>query len=148
MTTANSALGGLGLVTNFTATIWFKLSGLVANLNNQGSRLFVLATNTVTDDGGINSLGMNFGLGTGGAATYPANTINLRIGNTAVVASPIYYNFPTNQWLFLAMTYDTVSGLASLYYGSEAAPAKLYTVKNVGVGTNFKFQRQRQPRHR
>ncbi|MGH7989012.1 MAG: LamG-like jellyroll fold domain-containing protein, partial [Limisphaerales bacterium] len=133
--TNSSTLGNLGVVSNFTATIWVKMSSLNTNLSNAGTRLFVLATNGVTDDGVANTIGINIQSGTGPIP----NAIAISVGNNSYVTAPIYYNFPTNVWLFIAMTYDSVSGNAEVYYGSEATPAKLYAVKNIGAGTNFNF---------
>ena len=137
VTTGNTTLGQLGVVSNFTATVWFKMTSLVTNQVNNACRFFVLATNGVTDSGSQNDICMEIGVGTG--VTFPRNSILLNLNNVASVSAPIYYNFPTNEWLFVAMTYDSVSGNASIYFGSEASPAKLYVVKTVGAGTNFNF---------
>jgi len=51
-------IGSLGIVSNFTASIWFKLVGPPANTANQGPRLFILGTNTVVDQGVANSIAM------------------------------------------------------------------------------------------
>ncbi len=135
---SNSAtLGNLGVVSDFTATIWFKMTSLLTNTANNGCRLFVLSTNTVVDEGVPNTIAMSFGVGNG-SPTFPANALNVGVGN-AFVFCPLYYNFPTNVWLFVAATYDSTSGNVSLYYGTEASPAKLYTVNNIGAGTNFNF---------
>ena len=124
------------MVSNFTATVWFKMTSLVTNQVNNACRFFVLATNGVTDSGSTNDICMEIGVGNG---VTPRNSILLNLNNVASVSAPIYYNFPTNEWLFVAMTYDSVSGNASIYFGSEASPAKLYVVKTVGAGTNFNF---------
>ncbi|HVU08495.1 MAG TPA: LamG-like jellyroll fold domain-containing protein [Verrucomicrobiae bacterium] len=133
--TNNTTLGNLGIVSNFTATIWVKMSSLNTNLSNGGTRLFVLATNGVVDDGVADSIGINIQTGSGPTP----NAIAISVGNNHYVTAPIYYNFPTNVWLFLAMTYDSGSGNAEVYYGTEASPAKLFAVKNIGAGTNFNF---------
>ena len=70
-------------------------------------------------------------------ANFPHNNVQLILAGTTVPC-PVYYDFPTNVWLFVAMTYDAVSGNACIYYGTEASPAKLYTVKTVpGIVNNF-----------
>src|SRR5271154_4011500 len=77
LTTANNTLGlGLGLVSNFTATVWFKMTALVGNTANTGSRLFFLGTNTLTGDGVANTIGLGFGVasGTPSTVTFPVNT--------------------------------------------------------------------------
>jgi len=139
VTTGNATLGQLGVVSNFTATVWFKMSSLVLNTANNAVRFFTLATNGITDNGGNNTIGMNINVGPSGSATFPRNAIYLQLNNVTTVSAPIYYNFPTNEWLFVAMTYDSVSSNAAIYYGSEASPAELYVVKTIGAGTNFNF---------
>src|ERR1041385_6564880 len=49
-----TALGALGTVSNFTATIWFKMFKDPTNAANLGPRLFILGTNGVTDTGNAN----------------------------------------------------------------------------------------------
>ena len=110
VTTANATLGQLGLVSNFTATVWFKMSALTTNLINNSTRFFTLATNGVTENGGLNTIGLNISVGAGGIATFPKNAINALFGNAPPTIPPVYYDFPTNEWLFVAMTYDSVSG--------------------------------------
>ncbi len=139
VTTGNATLAQLGVVSNFTATVWFKMSSLVLNTVNNYVRFFTLATNGITDNGGNNTIGMNINVGPSGAATFPRNAIYLQLNNATPVLTPIYYNFPTNEWLFVAMTYDSVSGNAAVYFGSEASPAKLYAVRTLGAGTNVNF---------
>jgi hypothetical protein len=130
-TTANTTLGtGLGLVSNFTATVWFKMKSLVTNNVNNAARFFFLGTNGVTGNGGGNTIGMNINTGNSTFNNFPHNNIQL-ILNGATVPCPVYYDFPTNVWLFVAMTYDIGSGNACVYYGSEASPAKLFTVRTV-----------------
>jgi hypothetical protein len=131
----SSALGALGVVTNFTLSVWVKMPALETNTANQGSRIYNLMGTGLADIGGVNSLGFQPQLGSG---FFPKVVMRGVIGNTFITPA-IYYDFPTNVWLFLAMTYDTVSGNACLYYGTEASPAKLYVVKNIGAGTNFNF---------
>src|SRR6202012_4576054 len=60
------------------------------------------------------------------------------VGNTFITPG-IYYDFPTNEWLFFALTYDSGSGVACLYYGTEASPAKMYVARIIGAGTDFDF---------
>jgi hypothetical protein len=133
----SSALGALGVVTNFTATVWIKMAALETNLSNQGSRIYNLMGTGITDIGGTNSIGFQPQLGNP-TPLFPHVVMRGVVGNTFITPA-IYYDFPTNEWLFLALTYDTVSGNACLYYGTEASPAKLYVVKNIGPGTNFNF---------
>jgi hypothetical protein len=128
----NASIASLGLISNFTATIWFKLTSAPTNLVNQGPRFFIIGTNTVNDSGLANSIAMNFNT----AAGFPSNCIVGRV-NGGLVSLPMYSPFPAGVWQFLALTYDGGTN-AMIYYGTEASPAKLMAVNNVGVQTiNF-----------
>jgi len=135
LVTNNATLGALGVVSDFTASVWIKMSVLETNTSNQGSRIFNLMGTGISDIGGVNSLGFQPQLGSG---FFPKVVMRGVIGTTFITPA-IYYNFPTNEWLFLAMTYDSVSGNAALYYGTEASPAKMYVVRNIGAGLTFDF---------
>ena len=134
----SSALGALGIVTNFTATVWVKMPNLETNMSNQGSRIYNLMGTGITDIGGVNSIGFQPQLANTTTPFSPKVVMRGVIGTTFITPA-IYYDFPTNEWLFYAITYDTVSGNACFYYGTEASPAKLFEVKNIGAGTNFNF---------
>jgi hypothetical protein len=122
-------LGSLGLVSNFTATIWFKLTSAPTNTANQGPRFFIIGTNTVVDSGVANSISMLFNTATG----FPSNSIAGRINGTQFT-TPLYFPFPVGVWQFLAFTYDGGTN-ATIYYGTEATPARLIAINNVGVQT-------------
>lgn len=137
--TNNSTLGSLGVVSNFTATIWFKMPALFTNIANQGPRLWVLATNGTIDLNNATTIGMQFGSRSAASqAPTPLDDLNVFVGATRI-SPPIYYDFPTNVWMFCALVYDSVAGNAYVYYGTEASPAKLYAVKSVPVGTTVNF---------
>src|SRR5882724_12592707 len=123
-------IGSLGVISNFTATMWFKLVSPPTNTLNQGSRLFIIGTNGVVDSGVSNSISMLFYTAAAPSAGFPSNTIAGRI-NGSQFTIPIYYPFATNVWQFIAMTYDGGSN-AIIYYGTEASPAKLMCINNVG----------------
>lgn len=128
-----AALGALGTVSSFTATIWFKMPKNITNNANFGGRLFILGTNNVNDTGNANSIGMLFNI----AAGQLTNAIAARI-NTTQLALPIYNSLPTNVWQFVALVYDAGTSNALIYYGTEASPAKLLLVNNIGAQTvNF-----------
>lgn len=130
---ANSTLGaGLGLVSNFTASIWFKQQTIVSSAN--GSRLFTMGTNGITD---------NFGT----SPTPADNSITLfyqnnnflvfKMDNGPILSAPIYYQQPTNVWLFAAVTYDGTNNM-KIYLGSETSPAKLVAIRSIGTyAVNF-----------
>jgi len=138
-TTNNATLANLGVVSNFTAMIWFKMPALFTNVANQGSRLFVLATNGTTDLNNATTIGFQFGSRSSASQMpTPLDDLNVFVGTTRI-SPPIYYNFPTNVWLFCALVYDSGASNAYVYYGSEASPAKLYAVKSVPPGTTVNF---------
>ncbi|MBW8864921.1 MAG: hypothetical protein JF609_08375, partial [Verrucomicrobia bacterium] len=135
----NAALGGLGIISNFTATVWIKMPNLQTNASNQGARVYELVGTGITDIGGAgNNLGFQFQYNNSATATFPINTMRGVINNQ-FFTMPDYNDYPTNEWIFFAMTYDSVSGNGALYYGTEVNPAKLYVVKTIGAGTNFDF---------
>ena len=111
---------------------------LETNINNQGSRIYALTGTGVADIGGINSIGFQPQLTSSSTPVFPTLCMRGIVGNVFIYPA-VYYNFPTNEWLFMALTYDSVSGNAIMYYGSEASPAKMYVKKNIGAGTNFNF---------
>jgi hypothetical protein len=126
-------IGTLGVISNFTVSMWFKLVSPPTNTANQGSRLFILGTNGVIDQGVANSIAMLINTAAAPSAGFPSNAIAGRI-NTSQFTVPIYYPLATNVWQFVAMTYDGGSN-AIIYYGTEASPAKLLVVNNVGPQT-------------
>ncbi len=132
----NTTLATLGTVGDFTASVWFKISGLTTNLINNSTRFFNLAPNGVNDNGNANSIGLNISVGNG-SATFPKNAINVLVGSAAATIPPIYYDFPTNEWLYCAFTYTSASGVVAVYFGTEASPAKLYVTRSIPAGTTF-----------
>jgi len=129
--TNDIGIGSIGAVSNFTVSMWFKLVSNPTNTANQGPRLFIIGTNGVIDSGTVtNSISMQYNTGAAPSAGFPSNSIVGRI-NTSQFAIPTYYPLATGVWQFIAMTYDGGSN-AIIYMGSEASPAKLLTVNNVG----------------
>lgn len=137
VTSSNMTLATLGTVGDFTASVWFKFTALTTNLVNNSTRFFTLAPNGVTDNGNANGIGLNISVGGGGNKTFPQNAINVLVGSSAATIPPVYYNFPTNEWLFCSFTYTSASGVIAVYFGSEASPAKLYVTRNIAAGTTF-----------
>jgi len=135
--TNDANIGSIGVVSNFTVSLWFKLVSNPTNTANQGPRFFIMGTNGVIDSGTVtNSISMQYNTAAAPAAGFPSNAIAGRI-NTSQFTLPLYYPLATNVWQFIAMTYDGGSN-AIIYYGTEATPAKLMTVNNVGPQTvNF-----------
>jgi hypothetical protein len=118
---------GLGVISNFTATIWFKQQNVLTNTGSIGPRLFVLGTNGIVDQ---NTAGQSIAVW-----FQNTNAIYLKLNNSPTLAAPIYFNpLPTNVWLFVGVTYDGTNN-ASIYFGSEASPARLLTVRSIGTNT-------------
>jgi len=125
----NATLGSLGVLSNFTATIWFKEQTVITNTGNIGPRLFIMGTNGVADQGA--------GPGVLGLWYQTTNTLYFRLNNS-IVSTPFYYTpLPTNIWLFAAVTYDG-SNDVRLYFGTEATPARLVATRSIGL-TNVNF---------
>jgi hypothetical protein len=125
-------IGSLGTVSSFTASIWFKLVSAPTNTINQGPRFFIIGTNGIADSGQANSISLQFVTASG----FLSNNIVVHI-NTGTFNLPIYFPLPTGVWQFFALTYDG-SANEMIYYGTEASPAKLIGVNNVGAqSVNF-----------
>ena len=138
--TNDATLGaGLGVVSDFTATIWFKMPACSRTSPIKVPRLWMIApTGAVDLNVANNTIGLQFG-SRSAASQAPTPTIDLNAGDRRVpcVTPSIYYDFPTNVWLYCAMVYDSVGGNCYVYYGSEASPAKLYAIRAVAPGTSF-----------
>ena len=106
----NAALG-FGMVTNFTATLWFNQS--VQLTNNIGPRLFILGNSTNTDCGTPDSIGMKF---------QDASNLWFYVGTNLAVAA-FDASLPLNTWTFVAMSYDGTN--VSLYEGTDQAAVVL-----------------------
>ena len=124
-------VGSIGSVGSFTATIWFKLVSQPTNTANQGPRFFIVGTNGVIDSGVANSISMLFNTAAGNG--FASNAIVGRI-NTTQFTVPLYSPMPLGVWQFLALTYDGTNN-AMIYYGTEATPAKLMCINNIGAQT-------------
>ncbi len=109
------ALGNGGVITNFVATIWIKQ--VAQQPANIGPRLWILnAGATGVDSGGSSGcLGLKFQM---------ANQLYLQIdGDVETLGPANASNFPTNQWLFFAVTYDGTT--ASMFYGTDSSATAL-----------------------
>lgn len=135
----NATLGTLGTVSDFTASVWFKFASLTTNTVNNGTRFWMLAPTGINDIDGnpANGLGMEFSVGNGSKGLPTQNAISVRVGSSTPTMVPLYYNFPTNEWLFCTITYTSSSGVIAVYFGTEASPAKLYVTRNIATGTSF-----------
>ncbi len=111
----NASLG-LGDVSAFTATIWFRARSRQAA--NIGPRVFLLgATDTTSDTGGTNSIGLKF---------QTASCLHFQLNHITAEADFVW-SLPTNEWLFVAMVYDGASLV--IYRGTELNPVELITAK-------------------
>lgn len=123
-TTNSAVLSSLGVVTNFTATFWFKQQTVITNTQNRAGRLFIMGTNGVVNNGATTNDIMVYFQST--------NALYLKVNN-AVVSAPLYFNpLPTNEWLFVGVTYDGTNN-ARFYFGTEASPAKLIAIRSIGL---------------
>jgi hypothetical protein len=116
-TTLGSNLGNGGTINNFVITMWFKQPAIMPNGANIGGRLWILNAGTagVDSGGSANSLGLKF---------QGNNQLYFQFGADTVTVGPALASpFPTNKWLFIAITYDGTN--ASMYYGSDTAAAQL-----------------------
>ena len=120
--TLASGLGNNGLITNFVVTMWFKQPAQMSG--NTGPRMWILNAGAAGVDSGANA-------NTIGLKWQGNNQIYLQIGADTVTIGPAQANpFPTNQWLFIAVTYDGTN--ATMYYGADNAVAQ-----SLGAGSSL-----------
>ncbi len=123
---------------SFTATVWFKMTDLVASpTDTQGGVLFLVGQNGLAAPGSANTISFRLN-SRAGANNGITNTFLARIGAAPLVAAPLFFNTPTNLWMFFAVVYNATNNNAYVYYGTEASPAKLVGIKNIGAQT-FNF---------
>ena len=120
--TNSATLGTLGVVGNFTVALWMKQIHHHQH-GNRGGRVF-MGTNGITDQNFTsNAISLYF---------QTTNVLYFKINNS-IVSAPLYFNpLPTNVWLFVAATYDGTNNVR-LYYGTEASPAKLVSIRSLGT---------------
>jgi len=139
--TNNASIGSLGVVTDFTAAVWFKLVADPTNRAGQFPCLFIIGTNNATSAGHPDSISLVLStlVGASGQGTVSNSVMAVINGSAAFaqsdVALPLYFPLPTGVWQFVAITYDSANSNACMYYGTEASPAKLMTVNNIGAQT-------------
>jgi hypothetical protein len=128
LTISNAAFAPLGVVSNFTATLWIKQFTSITNTQNRGPRLFLFGPGITDNNGTTNNISLYF---------QTTNALYFKYNNS-IISAPIYYNpLPTNVWLFIALVYDGTNN-AYFYMGSEASPAKLLAVTSIGAqSVNF-----------
>jgi len=123
-TTNNSSIA-FGTISSFTATLWLN------PLNNEFAptwdRYFILGVDGVTDARAPNSIALE----NNGNTDYQSSSLDAVQGwingwvspttNTAT-QTPIHISMPTNQWTFVAVTYDGTNYTA--YRGTESNAVK------------------------
>jgi hypothetical protein len=118
ISTWSNSVVDFGSIGSFTITLWVKPAADL--LINGYPRFFVLGTNSATDRWATNSLGL---LSNG--YLQPTNTAVQGAVNQFGTSTSAFgaLELPTNQWRFLALTYDGAAVRA--YGGSEINPASL-----------------------
>ena len=127
-TVGNSTIN-FGVVSNFTATLWIKPRSTL--LGGFFPRLFSLGTNGTTDRATADSLQLlsNGNQYSGGNTTSVQGFVNtFQTSPTAYGA----FDMPTNQWRFLAMTYDGTT--LNFYGGSETNAVALLSSTSLAAG--------------
>jgi beta-glucanase (GH16 family) len=105
---------GLGAVSNFVVSMWFKQSAMMSG--NIGPRLFVLGNGTPADTGATNSIGVKF---------QTASQLYFQMGSTTVSGN-FPTNLPTNTWIFTAAVFDGAN--LFFYEGTETNSVSLIAV--------------------
>jgi len=93
-------LGSGGVVNNFVVSMWFKQKAMMPTGATIGPRLWILNSGTAGVDAGgsANTLGLKF---------QANNQLYFQFGTDTVTVGPALASpFPTNKWLFVAVTYD------------------------------------------
>lgn len=121
---------GLGTVSNFVMTIWFKLDSFIVSPGNLSPQMFILGPNGVAAGGDANSLSMK--LNTSSQVQYLLNNGSA----TTTVSANFSGNYPTNTWFFFAAVYDGTNVM--VYRGTEASPVVLVsTTPALGLTFNI-----------
>lgn len=107
-----------GILTNFVATVWFKLNATMLNGATVGPRIWILNAGTagVDSGGSANTLGLKF---------QQNNQLAFQMGtdNPTFLGTSPSGIFPGAKWLFFAIVYDGTN--VSMYYGSDSAVSQL-----------------------
>ena len=117
-------LGSGGVVNNFVVSMWFKQKAMMPTGANIGPRLWILNSGTAGVDAGgsANTLGLKF---------QANNQLYFQFGTDTMTVGPALASpFPTNKWLFVAVTYDGTN--VNMYYGSDTSAAQL-----IGTATSL-----------
>lgn len=117
-----------GTMSGFTITMWIKPAS--ALLGNGYPRFFSLGPNGTTDRGNPGSFQL---LNNGNLQ--PTNTSVQCFVNAAQPSTSAFgaFNMPTNQWRFVALTYDGAT--ISFFGGSETNPVALLSSASLPAGT-------------
>jgi hypothetical protein len=132
-TTLGANLGVGGVISNFVISMWFNQAAMMPSGDETGPRLWILNATSgsaggVDSGGSANSLGLKF---------QANNQLYFQFGtDTATLGPALGSPFPTNEWLFVAITYDGTN--ASMYYGTASASAQvLATASSPGRSINL-----------
>jgi len=125
--TTNNMTAAFGTLNAFTLTLWINPASSL--LINGYPRFFTLGTNGIADRGVNNSLQL---LSNGNIQ--PATTGVQAFVNTLQSSAPAFggFNMPSNQWSFLALTYD--GSTLNFYGGSETNPVSVQSSAAFSAG--------------
>jgi hypothetical protein len=125
--TTNNSTVSFGALEAFTVTMWIKPASSLFTAS-YFPRFFTLGTNGLADRGVPNSLQL---LSDGNAQS---ETSVQGFVNTLSTSASTFgaFNMPTNQWSFLALTYDVAT--LKFYGGSETNPASLQSSTPFAAG--------------
>jgi hypothetical protein len=131
-----------GTVTNFTVTMWIKPK--YSMWSTDKCLFFALGANGTSDYGEANSISLRCNGDSGWQLHNHKTAVTAKIGtNGTSTSNPWLCDMPTNQWVFIAMTYDGAN--FSFYRGtendaltlqaSESGPA--WSNLSVNVGSSY-----------
>jgi hypothetical protein len=105
-----------GTVTNFTVTMWIKPK--YSMWSSDKCLFFAFGANGVSDYGETNSISLRCNGDSGWQLHNHMTAITAKIGtNGTSTSDPWLCDMPTNEWVFIAITYDGVN--FSFYRGTE-----------------------------
>jgi len=115
---ALAALGQSGTISNFVCTFWMNSALGLATGN--GARIFILGPDDVSANT-YNGAGV-FSIRWYSDSTIPNNEFALWFGGGSDIIFGLPFNVPTNQWLFVAISWDGQNQPAA-YWGTQTNSA-------------------------
>jgi hypothetical protein len=127
----NSSAINFGTITNFAVSLWFK--PLQNMWSTDKGTFFALGANGITGYGQNQSVSLRCNGDSGWRAHNLQTAVTARINTKGSSSSdPWFCEMPTNQWIFMAMSYDGTN--FNFYRGTETTPVvRMGTTNGLGM---------------